>query len=41
MLLYCIYMSACVYMNQVCQDNKGMQVGEPSYDFGDSLKILS
>jgi hypothetical protein len=22
-------------MNQVCQDNEGMQAGEPIYDFGE------
>lgn len=30
--------SACGRMNQVCQDNEGMQAGESSYDFEEEPK---
>ena len=32
-------MSACGYMNRVCEDNEGTQAGETSYDFEEIPKI--
>jgi hypothetical protein len=38
-LLYCICVSECGHMNHVCQDNEGMQAGEPIYNSEEKPEI--